>query len=111
MLDGSVRVAVDRQARFFYVYMAISCMAVAFLGFAPTYWVPLAAGAFKARPIVHIHGMVFFAWTLFFVIQTSLATSGQTARHRATGLIGVSLATAMTIFGTLAAINQMQAAA
>jgi hypothetical protein len=32
-------------------------------------------------------------------------------RHRAVGLIGISFATAMTIFGVLAAINQIESAA
>ena len=105
------RVAVRPQAEYFYVYMAVSCMAVAFLGFAPTYWAPLATGTFKARPLLHIHGIVFFSWTLYFVLQTWLAASGRNARHRAVGMIGVSFATAMTIFGVLAAINQMGSAA
>jgi hypothetical protein len=98
------------RAEFFYVYMASTCMAVAFLGFAPTYWVPMAEGTFKANPIVHVHGLVFSAWTIFFVYQTWLAASGRLVRHRAVGMIGVSFATAMTIFGTLAAINQMKSA-
>lgn len=105
------RVVVRPRVKFFYVYMAVSCAVIAFLGFAPTYWLPLAAGTFKARPVLHIHGLVFFAWTLFFVFQTWLAASGRIARHRTTGMVGISFATAMTIFGTLAAINQMEAAA
>ena len=47
----------------FYTWMATACVAVAFLGFIPTYFQPLAAGAFKANPVVHLHGLVFFAWT------------------------------------------------
>ena len=96
---------------YFYAYMAIACMAAAFLGFAPTYWLPLARGTFSANPIVHVHGLVFSAWTVFVVYQTWLAASGRLLRHRAAGLIGVSFATAMTILGTLAAINQMKSAA
>jgi len=32
-------------SRTFYVWMAVGFIAAAFLGFAPTYWAPLAAGA------------------------------------------------------------------
>ena len=96
---------------YFYFYMALSCAAVAFLGFAPTYWLPMASGTFKANPVVHIHGLIFFAWTLYFVFQTWLAASGRIARHRAVGMIGISFATAMTIFGTMVAINIMKNAA
>ena len=91
--------------------MALSCMAVAFLGFAPTYWLPMASGSFPSMPVIHFHGMLFFAWTLYFAFQTWLAASGRTARHRTIGMIGVSLATAMTIFGFLAAVNAMKRSA
>jgi len=104
------RVLARRHARYFYVYMAICCAAVAFISFAPTYWIPVAKGVFQARPIVHLHGMLFFSWTLFFVLETWLAASGRIARHRAIGMIGISLATAMTIVGTVVMIGSTQAA-
>ena len=37
------RVTAQSTTQYFYFYMALSCMAVAFLGFAPTYWLPMAA--------------------------------------------------------------------
>src|SRR5690348_14736787 len=92
----------------FYVWMAAACVATAFLGFVPTYWQPLAAGTFAANPIVHIHGLLFFSWTLFVLLQTSLMASGQTQRHRDVGIVGVSLATAMCIVGVLVALNAVQ---
>jgi hypothetical protein len=91
--------------------MALACAAVAFLGFAPTYWVPLAHRTFSASPVVHFHGLLFFTWTLYFVLQTWLAASGRIANHRALGIVGVSLATAMTIFGFLASVHVMTRAA
>jgi hypothetical protein len=105
------RAVASSHARYFYFYMALSCIAVAFLGFAPTYWVPMATGSFPSMPVIHFHGMLFFAWTLYFAFQTWLAASGRVARHRTIGMIGVSLATAMTIFGFLAAVNAMKRSA
>jgi hypothetical protein len=105
------RAVASSSAQYFYFYMALSCMAVAFLGFAPTYWLPLASGSFPSMPVIHFHGMLFFAWSLYFAFQTWLAASGQVARHRTIGMIGVSLATAMTIFGFLAAVNAMKRSA
>jgi len=105
------RAVASSPAQYFYFYMALSCMAVAFLGFAPTYWLPLASGSFPSMPVIHFHGMLFFAWSLYFAFQTWLAASGQVARHRTIGMIGVSLATAMTIFGFLAAVNAMKRSA
>jgi hypothetical protein len=109
--DNRVRVVATSNARYFYFYMALACTAVAFLGFAPTYWLPLASGSFSSSPVVHFHGLLFFAWTLYFAFQTWLAASGRTAWHRSLGLIGVSLATAMTIFGFLVAVNAMKRSA
>jgi hypothetical protein len=109
--DHRVRAGVAAPARYFYFHMALACMAVAFLGFAPTYWLPLAEGSFVSTPVVHFHGLLFFTWTLYFAFQTWLAASGRTARHRSFGVIGVSLATAMTIFGFLVAVNAMKRSA
>lgn len=89
----------------FYVWSALACVAVAFLGFTPTYFAPLARGSFSAHPIVHIHGIVFFSWTLFFAYQSWLAASGRTMRHRDVGLIGISFATAMTFLGLMVAVE------
>jgi hypothetical protein len=109
--DKRVRVIATSHARYFYFYMALACVAVAFLGFAPTYWLPMASGKMPPMPVVHFHGLLFFAWTLFFAFQTWLAASGQITRHRTIGMVGVSLATAMTIFGFLVAVNAMKRSA
>src|SRR5438128_4512684 len=111
LIDDRVRVEATSDARYFYFYMALACTAVAFLGFAPTYWLPLASGSFSATPVIHFHGLLFFAWTLYFAFQTWLAASGKIVRHRTIGMIGVSLATAMTIFGFLVAVGAMQRSA
>src|SRR5205085_8634908 len=107
-VDARLRPAL--QARYFHMLMAACCVAIAFLGFAPTYWLPLAAGTFKANPVVHIHGLVFFSWTLFFLFQAWLVAAGRTARHRSIGLIGISLATLMTDIGIITAINHTKGA-
>src|SRR6185295_11102653 len=52
-----------------------------------------------------------FAWSLYFAFQSWLAASGKVAWHRTIGMIGVSLATAMTIFGFLVAVNAMKRSA
>src|SRR6266702_3145828 len=103
--------AARASTQYFYLYMALSCTAVVFLGFAPTYWLPMAARTFKSNPIVHIHGLVFFCWTLFFCFQAWLAASGRITNHRSIGMTGISFATAMTIFGVLVSINLMKTAA
>jgi hypothetical protein len=111
LIDNRVGVVATSHARYFYFYMALACIAVAFLGFAPTYWLPLASRSFSSTPVVHFHGLLFFTWTLYFAFQSWLAASGRTTRHRSLGVIGVSLATAMTIFGVLVSVNVMKRSA
>src|SRR5215468_4192776 len=95
--DRRARTRVASPARYFYFHMALACAAVAFLGFAPTYWLPLAHRTFSASPVIHFHGLLFFSWTLYFVFQTWLVASERTIRHREWGMLGVSFATAMSI--------------
>jgi len=89
----------------FYLWMAVAMAGAAFLGFAPTFWAPMAQGVPERIAVLAIHGTLFFGWTLFLIYQAQLVVAGNVARHRDTGLIGISLATAMVIFGVLAAIN------
>ena len=90
--------------------MAGVCVLIAFGGFVPTYWSRLATGTFGGAPILHIHGALFFAWTLFFLLQTTFVALGRTRDHRAWGLAGIALATAMACSILLAAINSMRVA-
>jgi hypothetical protein len=105
------RAGVRTNSRYFYFQMALACTAIAFVGFVPSYWTPMVAGTLQKAPVTHLHGIVFFAWSLYVVWQSWLGASGQVARHRAAGLIGVSLATAMLIFGVMVSIQRMHESA
>src|SRR5258708_32682703 len=87
--------AVRSESRNFYVWMAGAFLLVAFGGFVPTYWAKVATGTFHGEPIFHIHGALLFTWTCFYFVQTALVASGRTLKHRAWGLGGISLFTAL----------------
>jgi hypothetical protein len=89
--------AVRAESRKFYVWMAGVFLLVAFGGFTPTYWAKIASGSFHAEPIIHIHGILLFSWTGFYFLQTWLVAAGRTLDHRAWGLAGISLFTAMML--------------
>ena len=93
-----------------YFWMAVAMAATGLLGFAPTFWIPLAHGH-HTGPVIAIHGGLMTLWMLFFVFQTWLVNAGDVARHRALGLLGISLATLVVVFGVLAAIDQSHRAA
>lgn len=101
--------AATRRSRF-YVWMAGIFVLIAFGGFIPTYWAKVAAGTFDGRPILHVHGLLFSGWTVFFFVQTYLVATGRTIDHRAWGLFGIALATAMGFTVVAAAINSIKVA-
>lgn len=88
----------------FYIAMAAIFAAIAFSGFLLTYWVPLARGTFAAPPMLHLHGLLFSLWTLFFLSQAILVANGRLRNHKAWGLAGISLATAMVFVGLAVAV-------
>lgn len=92
----------------FYVAMASIFVAIAFSGFAATYWLQIARGAFAGPPLLHLHGLLFSLWTLFFLSQALLVANRRVKSHRAWGLLGISLATAMLFVGLAVAIGGLQ---
>jgi hypothetical protein len=105
--DAARRVLATTPTNQFYVRMAYACAAVAVIGFAPTYWIPLFTGTLNAAPIVHLHALVFFGWLTLVIVQTKLAASRQLTRHRELGVFGVAVATAMCFVGIATAINSI----
>lgn len=93
----------------FYVTMAAIFVAIAFGGFFGTYWLQVARGTFTGSPIVHLHGLLFSFWTLFFLSQATLVANRRLRTHRAWGLLGISLATAMLFTGLMVALEGLQA--
>ncbi len=105
-------VAIARQSarlesRNFYVWMAGACVLVAFGGFAETFWLQLPARTFVGAPLIYLHGALFSAWTLFFFLQTALVAGGRIRDHRAWGIAGVSLATALVLVGMATAVHSL----
>ena len=105
-IDVARRVAAGGQR--FYVNMAAACMAVALLGFAPTYWIPMMQGTLNVSPITHLHGLFFYGWTGLYLTQAWLVRERRLTRHRELGVIGVSLATGMCFVGLAAAIGTLK---
>ncbi len=66
--------------------------AIAFAGFARTFYLkPL----FATRPLplyLHLHGLIFSAWFVLFLVQTRLVAARRLAWHRRLGIAGAALA-------------------
>jgi hypothetical protein len=101
MNDASVRTARGFQPTFFF-WMTVLMAFFVFAGFGMTYWFPLANGTFRpAPPVVHLHGLVFFCWTILLVVQPYLVNSRNIAVHRSVGTFGIALATAVMFMGAI----------
>jgi len=94
----------------YFVWLAGAIVVVAFGGFFSTYWAPLAMGGLEVPPVVHLHGVLFSVWTLFFFSQAWLAAHDPLASHRAFGLLGIAIATAMVFVGMWTALGSLESA-
>ena len=81
-----------------------------FAAFTPTYLVPVAAGQFDRPSILHVHGALFFAWPVLFVVQAFLAARGRIQTHRSLGLLGIALAAGMVFSGLAAMASTLRLA-
>ena len=94
----------DRDRRFF-SGMAIAAALTVFAGFAPTYYLRGLSDRPPLSSVLQIHGLLFTAWIVLFVVQTRLVAWRRVAVHRTLGAFAGVLAVAMLVAGYLAAID------
>ena len=92
--------------RRFYRGMAIAMLLTVFVGFAPTFFLRPLFPDTPAPPerIFTFHGLLFTAWIVMLVVQTSVVAAGRTDLHRRIGPWGAALAVAMVVVGTWSAL-------
>lgn len=104
--SARTRMELDRR---FYLIMALAAAIVIFTGFARSYYLK---AHFHTSPalslLLHIHGAVFTAWVLYFVLQTSLIAAAKPALHRKLGLLGAALGSSMIVLGLAVAFTAMR---
>jgi hypothetical protein len=89
--------------RWFYIGMAICTITTIVLGFAPS--IVITAGR-KAppTPLAAAHGIVYAAWLLMFLAQTTLVETRRISVHRRLGTAAVFLSPVMIVLGYMTAI-------
>ena len=92
----------------FFSGLALAYAIVVFVGFSRTYYLKGVFGTPHLSWLFHLHGVVFSAWTIFFVFQTALVAAGRTNIHRRIGWIGAVFAASITVFGTLLTIHAVR---
>ncbi len=92
---------------FFWVMVALVWAAI-LSGFVYRNVGQLMDGTLSYPWIVHVHGLAFFAWLVFFTAQVFLIGRGSVALHRKLGPVGAGLAAVMVVLGVLTAIITKQ---
>lgn len=98
---GSTR---RRRERLFYVSMSIAAVITVFAGFAPTYFLRPYFTRAPLMPLLHLHGIVFSSWLVFFITQTMLVAAHRTDLHRRFGILGGVIAVLMVGLGVTTAV-------
>jgi hypothetical protein len=88
--------------------MAIAIAITVFAGFSRSYFLKAWYGTPELSRLLHVHGLVFTTWVLFFLAQTTLVASGRTYLHRRMGIGGAVLAALVLIVGTTVAIMRVK---
>jgi len=86
----------NKKPSFFFI-IAIVGLFAAVLGFAKTFFIPVANGNFDAPIGIHIHGAFAFAWVILFLIQTSLIHFKNYRIHQYLGILGLFIAAGISI--------------
>lgn len=95
--------------RYFFVVMASTIIVVAFVGFAPSFYLRAAFEPdTKLSTLLQIHGAVFSSWIILFLVQASLIVRGSRLLHRRLGWFAAAIAAAMVGLVAAATIEEMR---
>ena len=101
--------AAVRSRRRFYTGISLAIAITVFAGFAPTYYLRLHYQTTPLRGLLHLHGVVFTAWILLLLAQSTLVAAGRVALHRRLGVAGAVLAGLLVVVGATTAIANASA--
>jgi hypothetical protein len=90
--------------KYFYFSMSLLIAAVVVAGFSRTVNQRLLHPAVPPPSLLWVHGLVFSAWVLFFILQSGLVRMRKVRWHRTMGWFGVALGAAVFILGVTTTI-------
>jgi hypothetical protein len=99
-----VHVKVRTIDRPFYAWAAAAAAAIAFAGFARTYYLKAWFGTPDISTLVHVHGIAMTLWVALFIAQVALVAKGRVDLHRRLGIAGAGLAALIVVLGFFTAI-------
>jgi hypothetical protein len=94
----------SRRGKWFFTGFAIAIAATVLLGFSRTYYLKGLFAAPSLPVLFHVHGVLFTAWILLFIVQPLLIARARTAVHRKLGIVGGLLVIPMLVTGLMVAV-------
>jgi len=94
---------VPRKLHGFFIAFTLVFALIVFTGFSRSFFLPLAHGTLSKPLIVHLHGLLFFAWTALLILQAALAATKRLRLHRRIGSIAGWLVLPMLLMGAVVA--------
>jgi uncharacterized membrane protein YozB (DUF420 family) len=87
-----------------FALLAVATAAIAFTGFARTYYLGRWFDAPPLSTLVQWHGLLFTAWIAAFAFQVGSIRMRRLKLHRTTGIAGAVLAVLMVVIGSVTAV-------
>ena len=91
-------------ADWFYFFMSLLIAVIVVYGFAQRADKQLIHPPHPKPLVMWIHGVVFSAWVLFYIAQSSLVRARKIKLHKTMGWFGVVLGTSLPILGTVTTV-------
>jgi hypothetical protein len=89
---------------YFYFLMSLLIAAVVIYGFSRQLATRLLHPPHPKPFLLSIHAVIFSAWVIFYIVQSSLVRTGNVRTHRKVGWFGVALGIAIPIIGAITAV-------
>jgi hypothetical protein len=80
-----------------FIALVSAALLLGFAGFAPSYYLKLWFGTPPLEFWVHVHAVLFTAWLILLLVQSSLIRMGKHALHARLGKWGVAVAALMVV--------------
>jgi hypothetical protein len=91
-------------ARFFYLGIALVIALAVIFGFGSTVESKLFHPTTPVPRVVYVHAVVFTAWVILLITQSSLVLLHRVVWHRRLGLFAIALGVAIPILGLMTAV-------
>jgi uncharacterized membrane protein YozB (DUF420 family) len=108
MATAIARPVKRRADDIFFPALAVAIVAVVFIGFAQSYFLPGMVFAKLPNALVHIHGAIFMSWIFLLLLQNLLVAGRRVKLHMTLGVLGLIIPPLMAVLGVLTVFDSIR---